>query len=174
MVAAIAVAFAAAGPAAADRLVVTAQGNVASSCSIAKASDFGAVNLAAGGSTQATATVNCNTGFRINAQSTNGALKSGTTAAASFVNSNSYTLAVSVPVESGAPAAASCGSATLLAGQAGCALSPANTTGLSSGGRPAIGRTATLTLSWTPPTLPARLMAGQYSDTITVTIATVP
>jgi spore coat protein U-like protein len=62
----------------------------------------------------------------------------------------------------------------LVAGQSSCALSPANSTGLSSGGKASLNKTATLTVAYTVPTLPTRLIAGSYSDTITLTITASP
>lgn len=154
----------------ADQLTVTASGTIPSSCSIASASPFPAVNLSANGSVGAQATVNCNTGFKINALSANGAIKSNTAAPSGFTNSVAYDFTLSVPLESGGPIPATCASGTLVSGQASCALSPGNTTGLSSGGTASINKTAALTVAWTVPTLPTRLIAGSYSDTITLTI----
>jgi hypothetical protein len=162
-----------ASPAPAQVVSVTANWTVASSCSIAGASISGA-NLAASGSQSASSTVNCNSGFKINATSAKGALKSTTVAPTNFSNVLPYTLTVAVPVD-GTPAStpsASCASSLLMSGS-GCTLAPSGA-GLSSGGRTAMGQTATLTVAWTIPTLPTRLIAGSYSDTITLSIATVP
>ena len=84
-----------------------------------------------------------------------------------------YTLTVSVPLDSGGPVSANCASSALLAGQSSCALSPSNATGLSSGSATATNKVATLTAAWTTPSLPY-LVAGSYSDTLTISIATVP
>jgi hypothetical protein len=163
-------------PAHADVLTVTATGTIGTACSIAVASPFSSPDLSASGSVGATATVNCNTGFKVNATSANGAIKTATTAPTSFTNTLPYNFTFSVPLESGSPnpISATCASTALVAGQSSCALSPANGTGLSSSGRASIGKTATLTLAYTVPTLPTRLIAGSYTDTITLTVATVP
>ena len=161
----------------ADALTVNATGTIGTSCSIALASAFSAPNLSTSNSVGATATVNCNTGFKVNATSANGAIKSTTAPPVNFTNTVPYNLTLSVPLESGSPnpMSATCASSALVSGQSSCALSPANGTGLSSSGRASINKTATLTLAYTVPTLPAtRLIAGSYSDTITLTVAAVP
>ena len=167
-----ALAFGASAPAKADSLTITATGTIVGGCGIALASDFGPANLSAGGSVNGTATVNCNAGFKINATSANGAIKTSAVAPANFTNAVPYSLAVTVPLDTGNSVSATCTSAQLVAGQSACALSPANSTGLSSGGKTANNKVATLTASWSLPT--QRLIAGSYSDTITVSIASVP
>lgn len=167
--------FAIAGtqPAAAQAVLsVTATGTIPSACTLALASNFpSSLDLASSGTSNATATVNCAQGFKINAQSANGAIQSSASASANFTNSLPYSLTLSVPVESGTPnpISATCASSSLSAGQSSCALSPAGA-GLSSSGRASIDRTATLTIAWTLPALPTHLAAGRYSDTITLTI----
>ena len=153
-------------PAQSQSVQITASGTIASSCTISKASDFAAADLSVNGNRTATATVSCNTGFSIAASSANGALKRVPPGAppANFTNSLAYSFSLSVPLDSGGPALANCTSAALLA----------NSCSLSSGGGTATARTATLTASWTIPALPIRLLAGGYSDTITLTIATAP
>ncbi len=74
----------AAVPARADVLTVTASGTIGSSCGLTSASPVGSPNLSASGSVGATVTVNCNTGFRLNALSAQGAIKSATSAAGQF------------------------------------------------------------------------------------------
>ncbi|HVU29460.1 MAG TPA: hypothetical protein VHE36_03585 [Sphingomicrobium sp.] len=167
-------AFAGTTAAHADMLTVTATGTIGTRCSIAVASPFSSPDLSSSGSVGATATVNCNTGFKVNATSANGAIKSATPATTNFTNTLPYDFTLAVPLESGAPMNATCASSALVAGQSTCALSPANGTGLSSSGRASINKTATLTLAYTVPTLPTHLIAGSYSDTITLTVATVP
>jgi len=165
-----------AGVAHADVLTVNAKGTIGTSCTLAASSQFAAPDLSASGSVTAQASVNCNTGFKINALSANGAIANGTVAPANFTNLVPYALTLSVPLESGTPnpITATCASSTLVAGQSGCALSPADPGGLSSGGKASINKTATLTVAYTVPALPTRLIAGSYSDTITLTIAAVP
>jgi hypothetical protein len=159
------------GPAAAQTLTVKAVGSISPTCSLSSGS-FGEPNLAASGSVTRQATVNCNTGFKVNARSTGGALVNVKPAPANFANTIPYNLTVSIPLDNVAnPISATCSSSALMLGQNGCALSPGNATGLSSGGKSSINKTATLTLAYTVPTVPTRLVAGTYSDTIIFTIA---
>jgi hypothetical protein len=96
-------------------------------------------------------------------------MKNGTAAPTNFTNSQSYTLSVNVPLDSGGLATSSCDAALLKAGS-GCALATAGA-GLSSGTATATSKTATLTAAWTTPSLPTRLVAGSYTDTITISVA---
>lgn len=160
-------ALVAAGSARADAVQFVATGTISASCSLTKASDFASANLAANGSVNATATVNCNTGFTVTATSAKGAIKRVPLVAppANFTNSLPYAFALSVPLDSGGPAAANCASAAMLA----------NSCSVSSGSAVATNKTATLTTSWTAPVAPApMLVAGSYSDTITLSIAAAP
>lgn len=159
----------------ADTLTVNASGTIVGACSFTLASDFPtSADLSVAGSSPASATVNCSTPFKLNALSNLGALVNSVSAASGFTNSLGYTLAISVPLNTGGPATASCASSTLVTGQSGCALSPGNTTGLYSGATgTATNKTATLTASWATQVSP-KLMAGNYADTLTVTIAAVP
>ena len=160
--------------ASADSLTVNATGTIAGSCGISVVSDFPAnANLAVSGSASASASVSCATPFKLNATSANGNLKNLVAAVSSFTNTLAYVLTVSVALDSGGPVSANCNSATLVAGQSGCALSPANSTGLSSGSAIATNKTATLTAAWTTPASP-QLVAGSYADTLTISIAAVP
>lgn len=155
----------------AQALNVVASGTIASSCTIAVGTAFPTANLAASGNVAATASVNCNGKFRLNATSAKGAIKTATTAPTNFTNTVPYSLTVSVPTDPSGTASATCTSAQLVAGQAGCALSPANTTGLGSGSVTTFTRTVSLTAAWTLPA--SRLVAGSYSDAITLSIAPV-
>ena len=169
---ACALAFGASAPAKADSLQITASGTIVGGCSVTVASNFGTANLSGNNSVNGTATVNCNAGFRINATSLNGAIVTSTAAPANFTNAVPYSLQVIVPLDNSPNVSATCSSSTLVAGQSGCLLSPLNSTGLSSGGKSATNKTATLAVNWT---LPAqRLIAGSYSDTITISIASPP
>lgn len=162
-----------AAPASADVVTVTAQGTIPSSCGLTLQSAFGAANLNADGSINASASVNCNTPYKIRASSANGTLKSTTPAPAQFSNNLNYSLSVTVPLDAGGQISATCGSATLVSGASSCALSPASTSGLSSGTGTSTSKTAALVLQWTLPTA-TRLVAGSYADTITITIAAQP
>jgi hypothetical protein len=146
---------------------------VPATCTVSASSSFGTPSLAASGSVTAQALVNCNAAFKITAQSRNGRLANPEAAPAGFANAVPYELTFSVPLDnSSTPASATCASSTLTSGQAGCALSPGNAGGLSSGGKPSINKTATLTVAYAVPAAPTRLVAGSYTDTITLTIAT--
>lgn len=169
-------ALAASTVARADVVTVTASGTVAASCSMSANQSFGTPNLSTHGSATAQATVNCNTGFRLTALSANGAIKnitSPTTPPAGTVNAVPYTLTVGVLLDNSTTVTSpACNSSSLVAGQSSCSLSPANTTGLSSGGKSSTNRAATLTLAWAAPT--SMLIAGDYADTITLMIGTAP
>lgn len=157
-------------PARADVVMVTAQGTIQSSCGLTVQSAFGAANLNNDGSVNASASVDCNTPYRIRASSANGALKTSASAPAQFSNSLGYDLTVTVPLDAGGQISATCVSALLTSGSTGCALSPASASGLSSGSGTSTSKTAALALQWTLPTA-TRLIAGNYSDVITITIA---
>ena len=156
----------------ADGLTIPATGLINSTCSIAVANDFPSANLAANGSIGATSTLNCNTRFKVNATSAKGAIRTAKVAPTGFTNALAYSLSVNVPLDQGGSVSATCPAAQLVAGQAGCALSPANATGLSSGAGTSINKTAALTAAWTLPA--AKLIAGSYSDTITISVAPQP
>lgn len=169
-----ALAQAAAGPARADTLTVTAKGAIASTCSMSSTKDFGSANINAPGSATATASVSCNQPFKLNATSANGAIKMAASVSPPYTNTLPYSLKADIALDDGSTRTATCGSATLVAGQSGCALSPANSTGLTSNGQIATGKTTTLTMSWVPPAPPTYLKPGSYSDSITLTIAVAP
>jgi hypothetical protein len=161
-------------PVNADTLTVTAKGTVAPTCSLSATQQFPASDLGTAGSATAKANVNCNQLFKINATSANGTIKSSVAASAPYTNTLPYNLEADVALDDGSIRTATCASSTLVAGQSGCALSPANGTGLTSNGQIATNKTTTLTISWTTPAAPNLLKAGSYSDTITLTIASVP
>lgn len=167
--------FALSGGAQADTLTINATGTIVGSCQLTVGSNFPVnADLSVSGSSSATATVDCSTPFKINAMSANGALTTSAAAISGFTNSLVYTLGMSVPLNTGGPVTASCTSDKLVSGQSSCALSPGNATGLYSGATGAASnKTASLTASWTTPFSP-RLVAGAYSDRLTVTIAAVP
>lgn len=145
---------------------------IGSICSIAVASGFPTANLAASNSMGATSTLNCNTRFKVNATSANGAIRTAKVAPTGFTNAIAYSLSLNVPLDQGGSVSATCPAAQLIAGQAGCALSPANATGLSSGAGTSLNKTAALTVAWTLPA--SQLIAGNYSDTITISVAPQP
>ena len=172
MVCGAAVALISAPRAHADSISIVAKGTINGACSITVGQNFQSVNMTSATSASATAVVNCNTGFVTRATSANGALVSAGATSANFTNRLDYTLKLAVPLDGGSTVSASCGAATLKAGQSSCVLSPAGG-GLSSAGGIATNQTATLTASWTLPTSP-RPTAGSYSDTITLSITAMP
>jgi hypothetical protein len=163
-----------AASASADVVTVTAKGTIAPTCSMTASQLFPAKNLNVAGSATATASVTCNQVFRMNATSTNGAIRNSAAAAAPYTNTLPYSLKADIGLDDGSTSTATCASSTLAAGQSACALSPANSSGLTSNGQIATNKTTTLTLSWTPPASPTFLKPGSYSDSITLTIAVVP
>ena len=154
----------------ADSITVNAAGTIASACSLSIGSNFAAANLAISGNVSASATVNCNTGFVIKATSAKGAINTSNANSHSFVNTLPYQLTLTLPLDTGGSLVGGpCGSATLVSGQTGCALSPGGS-GLSSGGATAVNQTATLKVAWNSAT--TKLVAGSYSNIITLSIAT--
>ena len=162
-------------PVRAATVTVTAQGTIAPSCSMTSTKNFGSANINAAGTATATASVTCNQFFKMNATSANGAIKMAASVPAPYTNSLPYSLKGDIGLDNGTTSSVTCASSTLVAGQSSCALSPANSTGLTSGGQIATGKTTTLTMSWTPPAPPTFLKpGGSYSDSITLTVSVVP
>ena len=166
------------GARAGDTGALTIKGTVTPSCGIT--GPGGTVNLgdvSAAGSQQFTMTVNCNAPFAYAAVSTNGALVSTSTpsvVAGSFDHSLPYTLTTDFTTDgadfghSNVPSsaltdanAAPCLAVTYDA--VGCAAYFAD-----SGTTIAINKSATLTVRWSNPANP--LLAGSYTDTITITV----
>jgi hypothetical protein len=166
--------FAGTAPASAQAILkVTTKGTIDASCSISVQSNFPAADFASSGNVNGAALVNCNQGFLLKITSANGGVQSPAAAPSGYTNSLAYTLDFSLPVdESATPLTASCVSSTLVAGQSSCSLSPAGS-GLNSSGRTAINQTAAMRLSWITPSSP-RLIAGGYSDTLTISVAAAP
>lgn len=161
-------------PARADVLTVTARGTIQPACSVASSQQFSTLSLNVAGSAVAKATVTCNQFFKVNATSAKGAIKSDGLVSPPFANSVAYSLRADVGLDDNSTRSATCSSASLTAGQSSCALSPANSTGLTSNGQISTGKVTTLTVSWTPPSVPTLLKPGSYSDVINLTIAPVP
>jgi hypothetical protein len=154
------------------QLQVTAKGSIPGSCTLTTSGSFPARDMTAPGPQSATtmAALSCNQPFKINVTSTNGALLGNRAAASGFSNRQDYALTLSFGIDSSTtPQSATCTSAQLIVGQTACALSPGNVTGLTSGNSIATNKTATLTADWTVATT-ARLMAGNYSDQLRVTL----
>lgn len=151
----------------ADTVVIQAKGTVPGSCAVALTTNFGAANFATAGTSTATAEVNCNTGFAIKATSQNGRVQNVKPATAGFDNKHPYSLSLSLPLDQGGSLSDSCAASAMVAGQTGCPMAIGS--GLASNGKTAIFQTATLTASWQAPATP--LLAGTYSDTITISVA---
>jgi hypothetical protein len=163
-----------ASPLDAQTLQITAKGQIATTCALAAGSGFGNANLDTSGTISATASVNCNTKYLLRAASANGGLKTTTAApSASFTNLLDYVFTISVPLDNGAGSiSGSCAASNLIPGSGFCNLSPMGA-GLSSGSGTSTGKTASLGVSWAPPGA-SHLVAGSYTDTITITIAVQP
>lgn len=158
-------------PAKAQTLTVTATGMIAKSCGLTASGQFGNANLDANGTVTAAAVVNCNLKYVVKATSARGGLKNATAApSSSFSNLLAYNFSLSVPLDNGGGTiSATCTSTALVAGASNCQLSPAGT-GLSSGNGTSVNQNAALSIGWTLPTT-TRLVAGSYSDVLTITIA---
>lgn len=161
------VAAASAGsPARADSLTLLATGTIPSGCSVGKSADFAQNNnFSVSGGASAGANVDCNTPFLIRAVSAKGAIKTSGAASAGFTNSVPYAFGLSVQLQgNGGPATVNCTSAVMAA----------NNCLLSSGNKTANRKTGTLTVQWQAPPAQTALVAGTYSDTITLSIAAQP
>ena len=158
---------AAAAPACADSLSVTAKGTIQSSCGVTLKSNFGAGNFAAAGQSAAEATVSCNTGFAIKVNSQKGAVQTTTAPPPGFVNTLPYNIALSLPLDQGGTLSGTCAASAMTTAQTSCPMATGD--GLVSSGKTASGRIATLTASWTTPA--AQPVSGSYSDVITVSVA---
>jgi len=112
----------------------------------------------------------CNAPFQYSLTSQNGALvhvmQSGVTG---FASQLGYAVDVSLPTDTGAGIADTCASSEIAAGAVTCSFSD-------SGADIALNKTGSLTLSWTAPARGAAtpLLAGDYADSLTLTIAMQP
>lgn len=155
----------------ADVLTVVAAGRIDPVCEISVVTPLPPADLSVKGQIQGTATLNCNTGFVVKVTSANGAAKSSAAISRGFVNELPYLLSFYLKNPSHI-LAVKCGSATLVAGQSACALSPAGT-GLRSDAA-SFNKTATLSVAWNPPSDKRHLIAGSYQDTITLSVEPSP
>ena len=157
----------------ADVLTVRTSGTIEPACSITVKDPLPPADITNSGRVQGSALLNCNTGFVMTATSANGALKNDTVASRGFTNRLNYLLHIFLPLTGTATRLiSSCNSAFLVAGNSLCSLSPGGS-GVSSGGKPAIGTTATITVVWATPTKP-RLIAGAYHDTVSISVTAAP
>ncbi|MGE5564287.1 MAG: hypothetical protein ACM3ZV_13420 [Bacillota bacterium] len=170
---AAAAAFACAQQANADVLTVTAKGTIPPACSISVADPLPAADLTvSSGRVKGTAAVDCNTGFVIKAMSEHGALTTNAAVSRGFTNVLPYYLQVAVPLTGTSDVLlARCNSKLLTAGNSACSLSP-DGPGLSSGGKPAIRKTAVVTVIWSYSK--PKPVAGAYHDTISISVAAAP
>jgi len=125
-------------------------------------------DLSAAGSLTVSFAVNCNTPFRVRAASANGGLKTSSAAADGFANLLDYSLELQLGTDAGG-LDATCNADALVSGAGGCAFYGASAgEGLSSGQGVSLNATGALKFDWT--TAPRRLVAGAYSDTLTIVV----
>lgn len=125
-------------------------------------------NLAAAGSLTLSFAVDCNTPFRVRAVSANGGLKTGSATADGFTNLLDYSLRLQLATDAGG-IDATCNADALVSAAGGCAYYGATAgEGLSSGQGVALNASGALKFGWT--TSPQRLVAGDYSDTLTIVV----
>ncbi|MEN5113257.1 hypothetical protein ABE453_04490 [Brevundimonas diminuta] len=113
--------------------------------------------------------LDCNTPFQVTAKSEDGWLtnRSASDDLSGYAFSKVYGLSIELDTDAGKVRSGRCPSSTLVDG-GNCVL--AQPGGLGSGDGVAINRDATLTVDW-PAQTSRRLAAGEYSDTITISIA---
>ncbi|WP_374613043.1 hypothetical protein [Sphingorhabdus sp.] len=145
-----------------NQLTVEVAGMIEQACSISVGNAFGAVNLERSGSAQATANVDCNTGFEIDARSDAGGFAANFRTPNGFDASLPYAFDFALPLENGSTMRKNCTSSEMKS--RACLMG--------SGGAASIGQTGRLLLSWN--TLGTLLAPGNYSDTITLFIAARP
>ena len=115
--------------------------------------------------------LDCNTPFQVTAKSEAGRLtnRSASDDLSGYAFTKAYGFSIELDTDAGKIRSGRCLSSTLVDG-GDCVL--AQPGGLGSGDGVAIGRDATLTVDWpAQTTLGRRLAAGDYSDTITISIA---
>jgi hypothetical protein len=145
-----------------NQLTVQVAGTIEQSCSISVGSGFSAVNLESSGRAQATANVDCNTGFEIDARSDAGGFFANFRAPNGYDDALPYAFDFDLPLDNGSSLRKSCSSAEMKS--RACLMA--------SGGSAAMGKTGRLLVSWNP--LGTLLAPGNYSDTITLFIAARP
>jgi hypothetical protein len=157
-----------------DTIQLTVQGHVTAACSLSGGSSVQLGDVTGTGTKSLALNVNCNAPFAYALVSTNGALKSDGVVkviGGVFQTSQPYTVTTSFVTDVGAFGDTSLASSTLTATNAapceGATFS--NTCPFAnSGAGVALNQSATLTIGWSAPTAP--LVAGTYSDTLTVVV----
>ena len=128
-------------------------------------------DLSQGGSLELDFKLDCNSGFAVGVSSSNGGLKrTGEDIGVSgFVTALDYDIGLAYQTDLGT-VSAHCPASSLSAGSPTCTFYSASASqGLSSGDGVAVDEPGSLTLRWQPPSH-ARLVAGNYKDTITITV----
>jgi len=132
-------------------------------------------DLSQSGSLELDFKLDCNAGFAVAVASSNGGLKRSSGAGGGDINVNGFATALDYDIGLAyqtdlGTVSAHCPASTLSAGSPTCAFYGAGASqGLSSGDGVAVDAPGSLTLKWQPPAH-ARLVAGNYKDTITITV----
>ncbi len=150
--------------AAADAVKVEVTGNITPSCSSSSTTvTLNPGDISKAGSAKSTFTIDCNAPFQYTMQSANGALRlvnAPATAAASHIEAP-YDVHIRIPLTLGGVIDDTCNSAAIKQGAVSCKFSD-------SGQKIAVNQTAEAQISWKD--AQAQLMAGQYSDRLTITV----
>ena len=130
-------------------------------------------DLSQGGSLELDFKLDCNSGFAVGISSSNGGLKRVTGGEDVHINgfatSLDYDVGLAYQTDLGT-VSSHCPASSLAAGSPTCAFYGAGVSqGLSSRDGVAVGAPGSLTLTWQPPSH-ARLVAGNYKDTLTITV----
>lgn len=150
--------------AAVDAVKVEVTGNITPSCSSSTTTlTLNPGDISKAGSAKASFTVDCNARFQYTIQSANGALRL-VSAPATVASSNSsvpYDVHIRIPLTLGGTIDDTCSSATIKQSAVSCKFSD-------SGQKIAVNQTAQAQISWS--NAQGQLMAGQYSDQLTITV----
>jgi hypothetical protein len=173
------------GPASADQppnvlgastiLKLSVVGHIRSHCGFAAMppSSVTMNDLLQGGSLELDFRLDCNSGFAVGISSSNGGLKRNTAGedlhVAGFATSLDYDVGLAYQTDLGT-VSGHCPASSLASSSPACAFYGAGASqGLASRNGVAVDAPGSLTLTWQPPSH-ARLIAGSYKDTITITV----